>query len=237
MEDANMKHLEQAAMGICLLILWAGAASAQGPMGMRGGMPTMSGIWNPVIGSGAAYEMTNSDGQKNNMEMAIVGKETVDGKDGYWFETTIDNPRMGGQMVMKTLTVVDAGNSVTTKTIMQMAGRPPMEMSSMMQGQGRGGRTPQSTYSDIRSRADDLGSETVTVPAGTFTAEHYKQKDGSGEVWISNKVAPFGLIKSVGKDSTMVLTKVITDAKDKITGTPVPFNPAMMMGGGGPPQQ
>jgi hypothetical protein len=23
----------------------------------------------------------------------------------------------------------------------------------------------------------------------------------------------------------MVLTKVITDAKDKITGTPVPFNP------------
>ena len=28
----------------------------------------------------------------------------------------------------------------------------------------------------------------------------------------------------------MVLTKVVTDAKDQITGTPVPFNPAMMMG-------
>jgi hypothetical protein len=25
----------------------------------------------------------------------------------------------------------------------------------------------------------------------------------------------------------MVLTKVITDAKDKVTGTPVPFNPMM----------
>jgi hypothetical protein len=28
----------------------------------------------------------------------------------------------------------------------------------------------------------------------------------------------------------MVLTKVITDAKDKITGTPQPFNPMLMMG-------
>jgi hypothetical protein len=32
----------------------------------------------------------------------------------------------------------------------------------------------------------------------------------------------------------MVLTKVITDAKDKIIGTPVPFNPMMMQG---PPQE
>lgn len=41
-----------------------------------------------------------------------------------------------------------------------------------------------------------------------------------------------------GKDSTMVLTKVVTDAKDRITGTPVPFNPMGMMGGmGGGPQQ
>jgi len=230
-----MKILKQVAMGICFLIVSAGLASAQGGMGMRRGMPTMSGIFNPVVGSGAAYEMTDSEGQKNTMEIAIVGKESVDGKDAYWFETTLDNPRMGGTMVMKTLTTIDAGNSVSTKTIMQMPGRPPMEMSSMMQG--RGGRSPQSTYSDVRSQAEDLGSETITVPAGTFTAEHYKQKDGSGEVWISNKVAPYGLIKSVGKDSTMVLTKVVTDAKDKITGTPVPFNPAMMMGGGGPPQQ
>ena len=27
----------------------------------------------------------------------------------------------------------------------------------------------------------------------------------------------------------MVLTKVVTDAKDKIVGTPQPFNPSMMM--------
>jgi hypothetical protein len=47
---------------------------------------------------------------------------------------------------------------------------------------------------------------------------------------VSEKVSPFGVVKSQGKDTTMVLTKVVTDATDKITGTPQPFNPMMMMG-------
>jgi hypothetical protein len=44
---------------------------------------------------------------------------------------------------------------------------------------------------------------------------------------VAPKAGPYGLVKFQGKDSTMVLTKVITDAKDKITGTPQPFNPMM----------
>jgi hypothetical protein len=44
------------------------------------------------------------------------------------------------------------------------------------------------------------------------------------------------LVKSVSNNgsTTMVLVKSVTDAKDKITATPQPFNP---MGMGGPPQQ
>jgi hypothetical protein len=57
-------------------------------------------------------------------------------------------------------------------------------------------------------------------------------KDGSADSWISDKVAPWGLVKSQGKDSSMVLTKVITDAKDHITGTPKKFDPMQMMRGG-----
>ena len=49
---------------------------------------------------------------------------------------------------------------------------------------------------------------------------------------MSEKVSPYGVIKGQGKDFSMVLTKVVTDAKDKITGTPVPFNPRLMMPGG-----
>jgi hypothetical protein len=38
------------------------------------------------------------------------------------------------------------------------------------------------------------------------------------------------MVKSVNNGATLVLTKVVSDARDKITGTPVPFNPMMMQG-------
>jgi hypothetical protein len=193
-------------------------ASAQ--MGMHVA-PAMRGIFNPVVGSGGEYEMTTDKGSKMVMEIAIVGKESVAGKDGYWFEMTMSNSPMG-QMVMKSLTMVDGTDTVVSRMIMQMGTRPPMEMPTQMNKS-----SAQKQSADIRDRADDVGSETVTTPAGTFTAEHYRMKDGTGDAWVAPKAGPYGLVKFQGKDSTMVLTKVITDAKDKITGTPQPFNPMM----------
>jgi hypothetical protein len=205
----------------CLGVLFAilpGFATAQ--MGMHAG-PAMRGIFNPVVGSGGQYEMTTEKGTKMEMEIAVVGKESVGGKDGYWFETTFSDPSMG-RMVHKTLTVVEGTDTVISRMIMQMGNRPPMEMpTSMMKS------SAQKQSADIRERAEDVGSESITTPAGTFTAEHYKMKDGSGDAWVAPKAGPYGLVKFQGKDTSMVLTKVITDAKDKITGTPQPFNPMM----------
>lgn len=195
----------------------AGFAGAQ--MGMHAG-PAMRGIFNPVVGSGGEYEMTTDKG-KTVMEISVVGKESVDGKDGYWFEMAIANASMD-QMISKSLTVLDGQDTVVSRMIMQMGSRPPMEMPTQMYK-----ANAQKQSADIRDRADDVGSETVTTPAGTFVAEHYKMKDGSGDAWVAPKAGPYGLVKFQGKDSTMVLTKVITDAKDKITGTPQPFNPMM----------
>jgi len=221
-----MKNFTAIALGLCCLLLIAESGRAQMGMGMRGG-PTPHGFFNPIAGAGSEYEITSSDGKKNTMEFAIVGKESVGGKDGYWMEVTTSG------MVMKSLTVV-GDSSVTSRMIMQMPGRPPMEMPSQMlrmNGQGQG--AAQSPTTDIRSTAEDVGSESVTVPAGTFTCEHYRAKDGSGDTWISSKVSPLGVVKHQGKDSTMVLTRVITDAKDKIIGTPVPFSAMGMV----PPQE
>ena len=194
-------------------------ALAGAQMGMHAG-PAMRGIFNPVVGSGGEYEMTTDKG-KTVMEISVVGKESVDGKDGYWFEMAIANASMD-QMISKSLTVLDGQDTVVSRMIMQMGSRPPMEMPTQMYK-----ANAQKQSADIRDRADDVGSETVTTPAGTFVTEHYKMKDGSGDAWVAPKAGPYGLVKFQGKDSTMVLTKVITDAKDKITGTPQPFNPMM----------
>ena len=211
-----------AAIVFCGLAL---ASTSAAQMMRGGGPPTFAGIFNPAVGAGAAYEVQSQDGKKT-MEMAIVGKETVDGKDAYWWEMVMPEQRMGGELVMKSLLVMDGSNPHSSKTIMQFPGKPPMEMPSAM-GRGDHSHIPM----DARTDADDLGSESITVPAGTFTAEHYRAKDGSGDTWIAKKAGPFSVVKHEGKDTTMVLTKVYSDYKDKITGTPQPFNSAMLGGG------
>ena len=211
---------------LCIFVVASARAQVSG--GMRQS-PLPSGIFSPVVGSGAAYDITTSEGRTMNIEYAIVAKETVNGKDGYWMEWT-SNAMGNGQMIMKVLTV-PGDSGAPTRVIMQLPGRPPMEMPAQMTGRMSG----QSAVSDIRGGATDIGSESLTVPAGTFTCEHYRMKDGSGDTWVSTKVAPFGVVKHQGKDSTMVLTKILTDARDKIVGVPQPFNPMNMMQQ--PPQQ
>lgn len=203
-----------------------GAAQAgrnAGVGGLMGGrLPR--GVFNPVVGSGAQYEVQPANGQnKMTLEVDVVGKETMAGKDAYWIEATISNTPMG-DVTMKMLMAVDHENETVQKMIMQMPGHPPMELPSQMTG---GGQAKDSL--DIRDKADKVGSESVTTAAGTFMADHYRMKDGSGDYWLSAKVPPYSVIKGQGKDGSIMLTKVVTDAKDKITGTPVPFNPALLL--------
>lgn len=196
-------------------------------MGMGSRMPTLSGVWHPVIGSGAAYDRTmTGNNEKMQFEITVVGKDDLAGKTGYWLEVAMTDPRMG-QMLMKQLMTVADDGVTASKMIMQMPGQQPMEMDMNMNPMGRG--TKQSTAADIRDKAEVVGTETITVPAGTFSCQHVREKDGSSDVWISDKVSPWSLVKYQDGKSTMVLTKVITDAKDKITGTPTKFDPMQMM--------
>jgi hypothetical protein len=220
-EDIMTKLKIAVVCAFCLTVL-AVAASAQMGMGMRPSMP--QGIFNPTVGSGAQYESTSQDGAKTSLEYAVVGKDTVNGKDAYWLEWTTSSGRMG-EMVMKILISPDSSNGVTSRMIMQMAGRPPMEMPAQM---SRASSQP-APKMDIRGESEDVGKESVTTPAGTFACEHYRSKDGGTDTWVSTQVAPTGVVKTQGKNTSMVLTKLITGAHDKIVGTPVPFNPQMIM--------
>jgi hypothetical protein len=203
----------------CGLTMLAAGASAQMGMGMRPQMPM--GIFTATIGAGGVYDETAQDGTKTSIEYDLVGKESVNGRDGYWLEFTT-NQKMG-QMVMKML-IVPGSDQPTAHLIMQMGKNPPMDMTQMAQR----ANSAKPNY-DVRNGGQDLGKESVTVPAGTFSCEHYRAASG-GDTWVSSQVPPFGMVKTVNNGTTLVLTKVVSDAKDKISGAPVPFNPMMMQG-------
>jgi hypothetical protein len=216
----SIKRITISAALCCLgLVISAGAARAQmGGMGMARNIPTMGGLFNPVVGLGADYDMTSSKGEQNKMSIAIVGKDTINGNTGYWMQLGFTGPKTQGTMYMKFLSVVDStGQMMTERMIMQMNGQAYQMPDQMVK------MNSHTTHTDISSEGTDLGSESVTVPAGTFTAEHWRSKDG-GDYWVAKNVGPWGLVKMNSKDgTTMVLTKAYTDAKDQITGTPQPF--------------
>ncbi|MBZ5659734.1 MAG: hypothetical protein LAO08_04945 [Acidobacteriia bacterium] len=192
-------------------------------------VPVMSGIWHPVVGSGGAYEITAREGKKSQFEITVVGKEIVAGKAAFWVEMAASDTQSGGNDYMKYLIAPNDKGMVLANVIMQRSDEDPMKMDINMMAER--GAAAGAIPSDIRAKANLVGTETVTVPAGIFKCKHFRAKDGSSDTWVSDKVAPYGVVKVQGKNDSIILIKVITDAKDHITGAPKEFDPTQMMHG------
>jgi hypothetical protein len=228
--------LKRASILLIAAVLVAGVPllAQQRGGGMMGMMPQMNGMWNPVVGSGATYEMTGKDGKKQSITIEIVGKEDSNGQSGFWLEILMSDPK-GQQFVIQDL-MVKSGDQVTpTRMIIQQAGQPPMEMSMAMMGMMAargGGPAPTPSSADVHKGAEVVGTESITTPAGAFECEHLRGKDG-GNIWLSPKAGPWGFVKAVSADNTsMILVKVITDAKSHVVGTPQSMDSMMGRGRG-----
>lgn len=206
---------------LCALCLGI-AASAAAQFGHQGPRtPQMPTAFKPVVGSGAEYKFTGK-GENADFAYAVVGKEQVDGNEGYWLEIRINNQKqMKGEMVMKELTVMNGAHPDIKRLIMQPPGRPPMEMPVGMMGMMKQ-HMPSTSNGGKSSLGEKIGTESITVPAGTFECDHYRTQEDGGPVdlWISTKVSPYGVVKMVRADATMVLQKVLTNETSHITGEP-----------------
>jgi hypothetical protein len=202
---------------LCLGVTTVAAAQFghQGPQ--RPQIPTP---FTPVVGSGAQYEVTTKDG-KMSFTYAVVGKEQVDGDDGYWLEIRSEGGKLDGEMIMKELTIVNGEHPEIKRMIMQPPGRPPMEMPAGMMGMMKQ-HMAQAGTPRKDSMGEKIGTESITVPAGTFECDHYRRQENSKTVdyWISSKVPPYSLVKMSGPDTSMVLEKVLTGETTHIKGEP-----------------
>jgi hypothetical protein len=215
-----MKRMKWAVM----LLVLACAMPLRAQMGMdMFKRPSFTKMFHPVVGKGAEYETTSktgSDSKVRTMDMGIVGKESVDGKDGYWMEMMMSEP--GGKAILGKM-LMTPDDFQFHKMILQMLGRGAMEMPFNPNAAQR--TKLEENMQDWHS----AGTESITVPAGTFDCEHWKNDKTAGDVWVSDKVSPFGLVKEISKDHSMVLVKVLSDYPERITGPIQKFDPQMMM--------
>ena len=180
--------------------------------------PKFYSEFKPVVGGWSEYQMTGKGEQPSKMKIAIVGKEG----DAYWYETVMET-KQEGRMISKMLV---SGNPEDPKgikrMIVKMGDEPAMEMPlQMMQGskdQGQKGKT------------FDKGTESIKVPAGTFTARRiqYQFEDLVEDTWVHKDVSPYGVVKSKSKDFEMVLLGHGTGAKTQITEKPQKFEMPQM---------
>jgi hypothetical protein len=207
-----------------LLLMLGFASTARAQMGMDlFKKPSFTKVFHPVVGKGAQYETAGTGGSQSTsrtMELGIVGKESVDGKDGYWMQFVVNTDK-GQTMVGKAL--MTSGDFQIHRMIFQPAGQGAMEMPINPSAAHKG------SIEEAMENWQSVGTETITVPAGTFSCEHWKNEKNGAEVWSSDKVSPFGMVKQTGKDSSMVLLKILSDVPDRITGPVQKFDPQIMM--------
>jgi hypothetical protein len=217
-----MKRMQVVLLAAAGCLCFASLAAAQLGMNIFK-KPNIADIFKPVVGSGALYEQQRTDQQnapKTTMEMTVVGKEMVDGREGYWMEVGHTESNTGQIGYGKMLVTKD--DFQFHRMIVQQPGQPAMEFPFNPSDKTR------SHMTEEMDKWHSVGTETITVPAGTFSCQHWKKDQGVGDVWASDKVSPIGMVKSVSPGETMVLVKVLTNVTDHITGPVTKFDPEAM---------
>jgi hypothetical protein len=197
----------------------AGVASAQqNPMSYEAMTKAKAGTW-------AEYTMT-MPGQAEKLKVRYAVTQKTDRE--LVMETDSNTP-MGLVHSSMTFAPSPPDTYKLVKAQMQMGSNPPQDVpaAKLTEGSIKKSDTPGKL----------VGSEKVTVPAGTFESKHYKHelpKEAGGmvlDVWMSDKAVPTGVVKMAGAGGIeMVLSSMGTGAKAKPEGatskTPAPAAPA-----------
>ena len=182
--------------------------------------PAISKVFHPVIGKGAVYTNTDKNGKDRTSEIAIVGKDSFEGQEAYWMQF-VSTDHDGKTYVGKTL--ITPNDFQFHKMIIQPPGQQAMEMPMNMNSSRK--EKMDETFADWHT----VGTESITVPAGTFSCEHWRNDKTKSDIWTSDKITPFGMVKEVSSGSTQVLVKVLDSAPDRITGPVKQFDMQQMI--------
>ncbi len=184
--------------------------------------PAITKVFHPVVGKGAVYVDTGKDGKPTRTnEIAIVGKDSFEGKEGFWMQIYSTDPQ-GKAFVGKSL--ITPGDFQFHRMIIQPPGQQAMEMPMNLN------LARKEKMEDALNEWHSVGMESITVPAGTFSCEHWRNDKNHAEIWTSDKVTPFGMVREISPNGdTQVLSKILDNATDRITGPVRQFDMQQMM--------
>lgn len=217
-----MMSYRMAIIGVLTLLLLAGPATGLEPAGLCDGSGQVT------VGQWARYQTdVPLVQQKMELRYAIVGTEVVGGVDHYWLE--VDFPTPAGSMIFQLLVPgYPYADDAVRKVIAKMnPALPAMEYPPAMATSFTG----KDNFSDaLRMACEEAANgvpDSVTVPAGTFSAERIPLQGQAKDIWVSPEV-PFGVVKIAehnGKGLELMeygnnAESAITETAQKLPGGP-----------------
>jgi hypothetical protein len=173
----------------------------------------------PKIGEWAEYtwqEKGKTDSQQ--MRMAVVKEEQRQGKRMYWLQMSMNDKDPSKRTIIQTLTPWEEstlGGQNAVEVVMKIGNQPAMK-TGPEHAKAAGGADWREACKDSKFVAE----ESVTVPAGTFKARHYRGSKGE-DTWASLEVPVWHLVKMSTKEgNTMVVSATGMGAKNEITEQP-----------------
>lgn len=182
---------------LVLIMLMVGfAVHAQGSVG-----DLLAGrLVKPKVGQWAWYDLTdNTTGGRYAVRQAIVAKEKVNRKTGYWVELEVV-PSVGYIAVYKMLLTGPASDPKNIHRVIAKIGPEPVQDIPPE-------RDPQEAASEDKPQRKSLGMENVTTLSGAIRAEHYRVVQDGREIdlWVNERVPPTGIVRLRSPDGEMLL--------------------------------
>jgi hypothetical protein len=181
----------------------------------------------PKIGQWAefSWHQKGKEDASDRMRMAVIKEEKRGGKQMYWLQMVMTGKK-DKPTIMQRLTPWDAsslGAQAPADLVVKIGDQPAMKMSKEMAK----GAAAQADWREFCKDSKFIGTEAITVPAGTFPSRHYTSS--SGDTWASPKAPVWHLVKMTTKEGkTMVLSAVGEGAKNEVTEQPVDLKTMMM---------
>jgi hypothetical protein len=180
------------------------------------------------VGYWAEFELSGAPAEDvSSLRFAIVKRQGTTDKTWYEFSAVTSQ---GPVIIQLDVPGWPFEIDQVTGVIVKMAGQPAMRLPSSMLGmmQQQMGDNPMADFARRCATSELLGSESIEVPAGTFSTLHLRSDDDGSEAWISQDV-PFGIVKGLVPDGGVLTLKGFgTDATSSI-----PEEPQTMPGMGG----
>jgi hypothetical protein len=179
----------------------------------------LAGVTMPEVGKWVEYQgVMRKD--PYTVRYSVVGAEERAGKPMKWLELKMVGNKPDKNSVYKILTPGTPAELADAQEIIFKPGeKPAMKINAMMMKMLRGQLEKNSVLSKVCDGVTVAGEESVTVPAGTFTALRYHNEKYNTDTWVVPNL-PFLMVKSKGKDFELSMTSSGDGATSSITETP-----------------